>query len=446
MTSDCSSDTVTSVEEAVTETVPQDTESAATPVPLRRRLRRVFWHVYARLFMLVAVVLLAVAKLIGRRRRPITSGGCNILLTGRFDSANWIRNHLGPLAASEGCAHVWMVSTNPVPAVPKVTPIYPPKWMIKVMGATQARLLVSVWSILRKRPDVIGGFHILVNGIVTVIMARLTGARSMYFCVGGPTEVRDGGVHSGDSLFRKLETPDVVVERRLLKVVGNADMIVTMGTRAIAFFRKKGIDTTFHVVSGGIDPSCFQRASESAEYDLILTGRLVEIKRIDVLLQAVRIAAEKVPNVKVAIVGDGKLRGVLQELAADLNINGHVDFLGHQDDVAAWLRRSRIFVLTSDSEGLSLSMMEAMMCGLPAIVSDVGDLGDLVESGVNGYLVPRRSPELFAERIAELLTDEQKLKSFSHAAHEAAMRYETGATIQRWNRILAELNCEIQSR
>ena len=77
------------------------------------------------------------------------------------------------------------------------------------------------------------------------------------------------------------------------------------------------------------------------------------------------------------------------------------------------------------------------MSGLPAVVSDVGDLADLVEDGVNGYLFPRRSPKLFADRLVELLSDEAKLTSFSQAARQSAMRYETQATIERWNGILA---------
>lgn len=439
MTSDCSSDTVTSVEEAVTETVPQDTESAATPVPLRRRLRRVFWHVYARLFMLVAVVLLAVAKLIGRRRRPIPSEGCSILLTGRFDSANWIRNHLGPLAASQGCAHVWMVSTNPVPVVPKVIPIYPPKWMVKALGSTPARLLMFLRVAMRERPHIIGGFHLTFNGVAATIVGRLCGARSMYFCVGGPPEMRDGGVHADDHAFAEMETPDAIVETRLMKIVSQCDQVITMGTRAEVFLREKGVDTRIHVVSGGMDAKKFKPNHNAPTVDLILTGRLAPIKRIDVFLRAVKGVVSKIPNVKAVIVGDGKLRDELRDLSLALGIDANVSFVGYQADVEVWLRKSKVFILTSDSEGLSLSMMEAMMCGLPAIVSDVGDLGDLVENGVNGYLVPRRVPELFAERIVELLSDERKLESFSDAAHEAAMRYETSATIRRWDYILTEL-------
>jgi glycosyltransferase involved in cell wall biosynthesis len=387
--------------------------------------------------MLLPIAALAIARVFARRHRPLPSGGCEILLTGRFDSENWILSHLSPLAASTQCSRVWMVSTNAVPALPKVTPLYPPRWLVKVVGATIARFLVFSWAAIRKRPHIVGGFHIMPNGIAAIIVGRLAGARSMYFCVGGPAEVRDGGIHSADSLFKKMETADAVVESRLLKIVAKSDIVITMGSGAVRFFRGKGIDTDFHVVPGGIDSMRFQRSEETPSYDLILTGRLVDVKRIDVFLRAIREVAAKVPDVKAVIVGDGSLREELYRLSVKLGVGRNVNFIGHQDDVDRWLRRSKVFVLTSDSEGLSLSMMEAMMCGLPVVVSDVGDLGDLVENGVNGYLVPRRSPELFAERLVELLLDERKRRAVSVAAQRSALRYETRATIQCWDRILS---------
>ena len=404
----------------------------------RRRLRRKLWHVLARHFTLVLVVALACVRLIGRRWRPVSGDGCEILLTGRFDSNNWILNHLGPLSASERCSRLWMVSTNPVPALPKVTAVYPHQWLVRILGATPARLLTFAWVAIRRRPDIVGGFSIMVNGVAAVLVGRLVGARSIYFCVGGPAEIHDGGVHSVESPFRKMETPDSVVECRLLQIIAESNTIITMGTRAVTFFRDKGIDVDFHVVPGGIDSTRFRLTEETPLYDLILTGRLVEIKRIDVFLQAVKGVVDRISDVSAVIVGDGRLRDELHALSVNLGIDRHVSFVGHQEAVETWLRKSRVFVLTSDSEGLSLSMMEAMMCGLPAVVSDVGDLGDLVEDGVNGYLVPRRSPELFAERLAELLSDKQKLGSFSQAARRAAMRCETRATIQRWDNVLTE--------
>jgi glycosyltransferase involved in cell wall biosynthesis len=332
-----------------------------------------------------------------------------------------------------------MVSTNPVPVLPKVEAIYPPKWLMRVMGVVPARLLTFLWVAMRKRPHIVGGFHMIPNGIAASLAGSLAGARSMYFCVGGPTEVRDGGVHCDDNPFAKMQTIDPVVEKRLVRMMSTFDMIITMGTGAIRFLRDKGIHTAAYAVSGGIDPQRFRPNDGPSSIDIILTGRLVEIKRIDVFLSAIKAVADRIPQVRAVIVGDGKLRGELQALSAHLGIEANVSFVGHQDNVEDWLRRAKIFVLTSDSEGLSLSMMEAMMCGLPAVVSNVGDLGDLVTNGVNGYLVPRRSHELFADRLVELLSNEGKLKAFSQAACRSAMRYETCATTQCWDRILATL-------
>lgn len=413
----------------------QGEKSVNKPISFRWCLRRWLWHILVRQFVLLSVIALVIARWIGRRHRPITGEGCEIILTGRFKSDNGILAHLGPLSASKKCSRVWMVSTNPVPALPKVTAIYPPKWLIKTIGLMPARLLTFAWAAMRKRPHVVGGFDIMANGIVAVIVGRLIGARSMYFCLGGPAEVYDGGIHMADSYFTKMETA-AVVESRLLRIVAASDMVITMGTGAVSFFRDKGVDTDFYVMSGGIDPMGFKPAVEAPSYDLILTGRLVEIKRIDVVLLAVKNIVDKIPEIKAVIVGDGKLREELHRMAKDLGVDRNVSFVGHQNDVENWLRKSKVFVLTSDSEGLSLSMIEAMMTGLPAVVSDVGDLGDLVENGVNGYLVPRRSPDLFADRIIELLSDAQKLTALSKAARYSALRYTTKAAAAKWDNII----------
>jgi L-malate glycosyltransferase len=385
--------------------------------------------------MLLAMILIVVAGWIGRRRRPIGDEGCEIMLTGRFDSDNWILAHLGPLAHSKECSCLWMVSTNPVPVLPKIVAIYPPRWLMRTAGATPARLLTFAWAVIRKRPHVVGGFHLIYNGIAAAIVARLAGARSMYFCVGG-TEVPNDGIYDESNCFLRTKASDDVVRNRRLRIISSFDTIVTMGTRAAKFFQDSGMTADILVVSGGINGKRFYPAEEPPSIDCILTGRLTAVKRIDVFLQAIRIVVDRLPEVKIVVMGDGESRAELQRLAVELSIDLSVNFVGNRDDVEDWLRRSKVFVLTSDLEGLPLSAMEAMMCGLPAIVSDVGDLGDLVEDGVNGYLVPRRSPEKLAARIIELLSDERKLGAFSKAAHRSALRYEIQATAGHWDRII----------
>jgi glycosyltransferase involved in cell wall biosynthesis len=125
-------------------------------------------------------------------------------------------------------------------------------------------------------------------------------------------------------------------------------------------------------------------------------------------------------------------------MTSELGIAKNITFVGHQKNVEAWLRKAKVFVLTSDSEGLSLALMEAMLCGLPAVVPLVGDLDELVEDGINGYLVAERTPEAFAKRLHDLLTDESRLARFSEAARRSAKRYEIGATVQLWDKILTQ--------
>ena len=217
---------------------------------------------------------------------------------------------------------------------------------------------------------------------------------------------------------------------------GNGNGGRTPFTRAMEFFRQQGVHTGLHVVTGGIDAKRFAPDGMPRSTDLVFAGRLAPIKRIDVFLRTVALVADKLPNVSATIVGDGELRQELEQLVGELGLEQRVLFAGHQPDVDSWLKRAKVFVLTSDSEGLALSLIEAMMCGLPAVVSDIGELGDLVEDGLNGYLVQRRSPGAFAERICALLQNEDKLAAFSGAARQAALRHETGRVARRWDEIL----------
>jgi glycosyltransferase involved in cell wall biosynthesis len=95
-----------------------------------------------------------------------------------------------------------------------------------------------------------------------------------------------------------------------------------------------------------------------------------------------------------------------------------------------------VFVLTSRSEGLALSLMEAMTCGLPAVVPDVGDLGDLVEDGANGFLVPGGDPVVMADRVLRILDGDETWQAFSDRARRSAEQYSAAATTARWDRLL----------
>ncbi len=369
----------------------------------------------------------------------------DILLTGTFYSDNWIIPHLTPLAASKYCKRVRMVASNRVPSIAKVEAIYAPKWLSEAIGKIPARLLVFLWIAFRERPDIVGGFHILPNGLIAALTARFISAKSIYFCGGGPRELIGGGYRSGNRVFGKLKKPDQAIEQHLLNTLSSFNFIITMGSSAIKYF-KLHADTSYHIVPGGFDEKRFYPANATCDIDLILIGRLSSIKRVDIFLKAISIARVSIPNILATVVGDGPDRSSLEHLADELDIKEIVRFVGHQDNVEEWLRRSKIFVLTSDSEGLSQAMIQAMLCGLPAIVSDVGDLGDLVNTGVNGYLVSNRTPEAFAEYFISILKDPDRLASYGKAAYETAAKYKMDNVVSLWNDIFLHEHDKIAER
>ncbi|MBV5327345.1 MAG: hypothetical protein JZU65_06860, partial [Chlorobium sp.] len=83
-----------------------------------------------------------------------------------------------------------------MPFIEKVEAIYPPKLLIKTIGRSPARLATFIWLSFRTRPHVVGGLHLLINGLLAIFLAKLLGVKALYSCCGGQTECEGGGYNS----------------------------------------------------------------------------------------------------------------------------------------------------------------------------------------------------------------------------------------------------------
>ncbi len=395
-----------------------------------------FIHISLRLLLAFYLLMLSLAKALKRRCRPVDGDGYEILLTGTFYSDNWILSHLCPLAHSQACKVVYMVAQNPVPEISKVVPVYPPKWLNNIVGTDISRLLIFFWTGFSLRPHMVGGFHLLLNGLSSLLLSKIVGARSLYICGGGPREILGGGYSTENRIFSKLNNPDTVIEKMLIRAISDFDLVIVRGKRAVRFFKNRNATSNFYIVPGGIDGRRFRQGSVAPTFDLIFVGRLSSVKRVNLFLNAVKIIKESIPAVRVVVVGDGPLLESLKKLSQDLDIGNNVQFVGQQANVEDWLKQSKVFVLTSKSEGRSLAMMEAMLTGLPVVVPRVGDLDEMVDDNINGYLVSKAIPANFAEKIRALLLNPERLETFGKAAIRKAQECEMGAVSRLWDSIL----------
>lgn len=144
-------------------------------------------------------------------------------------------------------------------------------------------------------------------------------------------------------------------------------------------------------------------------------GRMSPVKNQKLLIEAFARVRERAPDVNLAIIGEGELRAKLADYAADLGVSECVSLVKESKLIDYFYGALDVFVLSSDSEGMPLTLLEALASGVPVVATEVGGIPEVVESGATGYLVPKGSAEYLAKRILDLLQDPAKAQAIALA-------------------------------
>jgi glycosyltransferase involved in cell wall biosynthesis len=174
------------------------------------------------------------------------------------------------------------------------------------------------------------------------------------------------------------------------------------------------------VIPNAVDVAAAPRARHGQRPPRLITvGRLKSPKDFPTLVRAV---ASLRPDAfdELLVVGDGPDRGALAGEVSSLGLDGRIRLLGERADVAALLAGADIFVLSSRSEGLPLSVIEAMAAGLPVVASAVGGLHELVVDGETGLLVRPGDPAALAEALRRLVADRDCRRQLGDAGRARA--------------------------
>jgi glycosyltransferase involved in cell wall biosynthesis len=143
-------------------------------------------------------------------------------------------------------------------------------------------------------------------------------------------------------------------------------------------------------------------------FTLLYVGRLVPVKNHSLLLKAFHLALSTLPDLRLWIVGDGNERQRTETLAAHLGISTQVTFWGQQMEVAPFFSAADAFIMSSTSEGLPMSLLQAFSLGLPAIVTDVGGMSEVVRLARAGMTVSLADPKAMAAAILRFATSESE--------------------------------------
>ena len=149
-------------------------------------------------------------------------------------------------------------------------------------------------------------------------------------------------------------------------------------------------------------------------------ARLDPVKNHALLIDAFARVRALVPEAALVIIGDGPLRSGLEGRARSLGLDQHVHFVGASTDIAALYRELDLFVLSSNAEGTSMSILEAMASGVCVVATAVGGTPDLLAGGATGVLVPPGDPAALADGLTRMLRDAAQRRRLAAAGRARA--------------------------
>jgi glycosyltransferase involved in cell wall biosynthesis len=258
------------------------------------------------------------------------------------------------------------------------------------------KTLRNIWKTYK--PDIILSF-LGKNNLMAVATSMLLPVKTVVSVRGEPTMEYQGKLMSflAKLLFRF------------------ADGVVLQTKQSMKFFpkavRKKSV-----IMSNPLNPEFLDRKYTGTRDDLIVTvGRLDDNKNQAMLIHAFARIATEFPNMKLVIYGDGECMSELEDLVRAKNLADRITLPGSITDVPEHICRARIFALTSNTEGMPNTIMEAMALGLAVVSTDCpcGGPAQLIEDGENGLLVPVGDAYALADAFRRILNDsslEEKLR------------------------------------
>lgn len=273
-----------------------------------------------------------------------------------------------------------------------------------------------------------------------ILAGRLHGVERILDTVHTPSLLPSRESHDPRTSLRKLFMP---------WVLNQADWVVAVSAETGRMLEKMGVQAKrIRVVENGIDVSAYDLPPQPAlrqslgigpdEPVLVTTARLTEQKGHAYLIEAMPAVLERFPLARLLLLGQGELRGQLEERVRSLGLTGRVDFLGVRSDVPALLALADVFVLPSLWEGTSLALLEAMAAARPIAATDIPGNRPLLEDQRDCLLAAPGRPEALAQAVIRLLQDrELAAKLGTQARAEAWQRFDIRTMLAAYERLWA---------
>lgn len=353
-----------------------------------------------------------------------------ILVVAKLSDAK-LKETLLPLATLAAVDKLLLVRRYPISG-PKISCYTPPRCLRgSLLLSEVVRFCTIVYLCFIKKIDLIIGIHFVMHGIYAGVLGILLRIPYMLMIVESPE------IYGQQKLFGALAR-----RARWVSVRGHKSKTIMMKQHGMISTRVFILRDICERLDVQISTSEENLIVDIKPYDIIFVGYYSKEKRLDIFLKVIDRVRRELPHVRAAIVGHGPLYAQIHAKRKAMQLENHVDMLGYVPHIEPYLAQSKVFMMTSLTEGLPTVLLEAMAQGLPCIVPDVGDIRDVAKEGLNALVVEPLNVEAFAQACQRVLTDivmqdslREGVKAFLKA--EAAL-YRNQTICGVWEKVLTQ--------
>lgn len=192
------------------------------------------------------------------------------------------------------------------------------------------------------------------------------------------------------------------------------------------------------IVKNGVDIEKFIPCKEenaNERIKIITVGTLYWIKNQELAIKAVCNLHKKGLNVSLEIVGDGADKEKLHRLIVDNKAESYITLHGKKKNVEDYLKKADVYISTSKTEGLPLSILEAMACGLPIVATEVGGVVDIVQNFVNGYLICAENIAGIEDALENLVLSKEKRREYGNESRRIAKEWSLDVCVREYEKL-----------
>jgi glycosyltransferase involved in cell wall biosynthesis len=249
-------------------------------------------------------------------------------------------------------------------------------------------------------------------------------------------------IHMTIAGHREYWVDGPIVEKLNLWAFGHGAAITVTGKQTQKYLVEKGVRKDKIFILPNLPNEAFTKVetNDNRHYDIVSFSRIDLNKNIILLIKALARLKEKF-QLKVVIAGDGDQLENIKNAAKEYGVSEMIDFMGYVsgfDNKVKVLSDSKIFISCSKGEGFPVSLLEAMNCGCVPVVSNVGDIVDVIQNGKNGYVFNDTDDETeFAGYLEQLLLDSNSIVAMRHEAYKIKDEISVANNGKIWDKVFA---------